>query len=77
MSEVAIPARSGDHLLCERCWTLREPGRIPHRLLRQPWLPCCACGTLTASGIRVRADASSMKCNEEGPVHEDVLGGVA
>jgi hypothetical protein len=60
-----------EHLLCNTCWAKRAPLEVPHRLLRYPWRPCCECGTLTNSGILVRVDIASVKCNGEGPVHEE------
>lgn len=60
-----------EHLLCNTCWAQRNPLCVPHRLVKAPWRPCCACGTLTNSGIMVGSDTSTMKCNGEGPVHEE------
>lgn len=47
------------HLLCDDCWKLRHPGRVPVR-----------CGFATNSGIFVRVDPREMPCGGERKPHE-------
>lgn len=48
-----------NHSLCDDCWYARNPDRQAVRLVNPDMLVCCACGTLTDSGIFVRAAPAS------------------
>lgn len=57
------------HLLCDQCWTKREPDRPAVRVKDFSGQPCCLCGALTNSGIFVREDPKQMTCGGRGVVH--------
>lgn len=42
--------------MCDRCWDLFNPRRIPTRLLQPTEEICGVCGEKTTSGIYIRAD---------------------
>jgi hypothetical protein len=61
-----------NHRCCAACWRKRNPdGREPHHLTTDAGGICCVCGILDASGIFIRADPESLKCQGLGPEHED------
>jgi hypothetical protein len=49
---------SWNHLICDRCWEARNPGRIAYRVIKDTGRlrNCCFCGSLHSSGIWVRQD---------------------
>jgi hypothetical protein len=50
------------HTLCADCWRKQNPDRNPVRVRSAGSEPCCACKALTADGIYVRADPTTMTC---------------
>jgi hypothetical protein len=46
------------HTICDVCWHLREPNRIPIKLKPEYTSPatCCFCGVVTTDAINVRED---------------------
>lgn len=50
------------HPICELCWHLREPNRVPVRIKDAQKESCCFCGTATQSGIYVRQDPKTTLC---------------
>jgi hypothetical protein len=55
------------HSICEQCWVGKNPGREPHRVVRESRFNadkelCCYCGREHQSGIFVREDPSSVAC---------------
>jgi hypothetical protein len=58
------------HSICESCWTARNPDRQPVKLRAEQDETCCYCGQPHSSGIFVRDDPSTLKCNGQ---HEEDL----
>ena len=58
------------HAICEACWRMREPLRVPVRVKDDPRRPCCVCGAWDASGIYFREDPQHMLCKGLGPNHQ-------
>lgn len=63
------------HLVCTMCWNARQIVEIAKITPASPEdfdddaEPCCACGTMTSSGIYVRDYPEKMKCRAGGPAH--------
>lgn len=43
------------HSICDDCWTVQNPDRLPVRVVLRPVAYCCFCGAQHRSGIFVRA----------------------
>lgn len=50
------------HVICEVCWSKREPGRVPHQVMDDDPQRCCFCGASTSAGIYVRENPTNLKC---------------
>jgi hypothetical protein len=59
------------HLYCDKCWTAIRGADVPGRLRTTESLPCCRCGEPTQSGIYVREDARTLRCQGRGGAHSD------
>lgn len=72
MSERPKGQNPWTHRMCDRCWdAMRRAERgEPIRLWRDTLRPCCYCGEPTDSGIYVRAQPTTVKCQGLGPEHE-------
>lgn len=53
-----------NHLLCDDCYEIEEPGREPIRLLEEVG-DCCRCGDYTESGIMYRNNPEAYGCMGE------------
>jgi len=51
-----------NHSICETCWKARNPERTPTRLKVRSWETCCFCGNRHDSGIFVRHDPKTLRC---------------
>jgi len=59
-------------VICDRCWTARNPLRRPFRVVvGVPTESCCFCGLATRSGIYVRQDPMTVPCSGLGTRHRD------
>jgi len=54
---------SWTHAICELCWTVKHPGRLPHRVRGAVPETCCYCGATTDMGIFLRADPETVRCH--------------
>ena len=61
------------HLLCRTCWYALFGAGEPQlsRLPGMPASPCCSCGVSTRNGIYVREDPHKLRCQGQGPEHEE------
>jgi hypothetical protein len=51
------------HPICEICYAIQQPGRMPVAIkpeLRDPFEKCCFCGDVTREGIYYRHDPRSI-----------------
>ena len=59
------------HVICDACWSRREPDREPVRFRDPAEATCCFCGTATESGIYVREDGSVLRCGDRHPGEDE------
>jgi hypothetical protein len=53
---------SWDHYICGACWKVREPERMPRRVVGAPETTCCFCLKPTNSGIMIRRNPRFTPC---------------
>ena len=67
MSQFADPVEAKawsrfTHAICAACWSLLNPGRVPHRLVEPSSTRCCFCSEVSDSGIFVRMAPERVPC---------------
>lgn len=60
-----------NHTVCEPCYFLLRPNRMPSRLADAPSEKCCYCGEVTTDGIYYRDDPAIPQFCNAGKDHED------
>jgi hypothetical protein len=59
------PRYSWTQAICEMCWTMKEPGRVPIKLRIPDAEKCAYCGEDTDAGIYVRDDPMNVQFPRE------------
>lgn len=54
-----------NHSLCDECWYINFPDRIPVRVIDDKKRVCCCCGKDHQSGILIRAEPMNLPCRGE------------
>jgi hypothetical protein len=56
-----MPSYSWTQPICQRCWALQNPGRVPVLTTIGDTETCAWCGSKTTTGIYVRVDPATVE----------------